>query len=288
MFRSPKHVIAVSLTLFFLFLSKTEALTIVQTGGANVSARVGSLPILDTGGGGGNVQSGVRFSGFAYPKAVVTIMKNLLEVTHVTADSNGAFSIIVPEEKWHLFTLFATDTSGRKSTLLNFPITLYTGSLTDINGIRFAPTITTDKLAVRQSDYLTVLGAALERTPLQIAIDGIEHKTYTPQVGVGGNYQITLPVNMAQGEYLVSANYVGDTRTSRLLRLIVGTSNMLRTEVTNNRPGDCNFDQNVNLVDFSILAYWYGKPNPPACVDTNHDNKIDLVDFSILAFYWNG
>jgi hypothetical protein len=41
-------------------------------------------------------------------------------------------------------------------------------------------------------------------------------------------------------------------------------------------------------VDFSIMAYWYKRPNPPASVDLNGDSKIDLVDFSILAFNWTG
>jgi hypothetical protein len=41
-------------------------------------------------------------------------------------------------------------------------------------------------------------------------------------------------------------------------------------------------------VDFSITAYWYGKENPPADVDFNGDGKVNLVDFSIMAFYWTG
>jgi len=52
--------------------------------------------------------------------------------------------------------------------------------------------------------------------------------------------------------------------------------------------GDMNGDQRVNLIDFSILAYWYKRPNPLASVDLNKDGKVDLVDVSILAFYWTG
>lgn len=290
-----KDSVVISITVlictavFVCVPQKADALTIVQTEDTAVSARVGTLPILNTGGGTyGNIQSGVRFSGLAYPYAVVTIMKNLVEVTRVTADAKGVFSITIPEDKWSIFTLSATDTMGRKSTLLNFPLAFYSGLLTDINGIRFAPTITSDKIAVKQFDYLTVEGSALEYAPVELLFEGLDAKTYTPVVGPGGIYTITVPVQFAQGEYLLRAKYVDDSRTSRVLRLVVGTANMFRTEATNNRPGDCNFDQNVNLVDFSVLAYWYGKSNPPVCVDTNHDKKIDLVDFSILAFYWNG
>jgi hypothetical protein len=49
-----------------------------------------------------------------------------------------------------------------------------------------------------------------------------------------------------------------------------------------------NNDRRVNLVDFSIAAYWYKRSSPPASVDLNGDGKVDLVDFSIMAFYWTG
>lgn len=49
---------------------------------------------------------------------------------------------------------------------------------------------------------------------------------------------------------------------------------------------DFNEDGRVNLVDFSILAYWYKKRNPPSHLDVNGDGKIDLVEFSTLIYYW--
>ncbi|MFA6385357.1 MAG: dockerin type I domain-containing protein, partial [Candidatus Paceibacterota bacterium] len=52
--------------------------------------------------------------------------------------------------------------------------------------------------------------------------------------------------------------------------------------------GDLNCDNHVNLIDFSIMAYWYKKINPPEKVDLNNDGKITLVDFSIMAFNWTG
>jgi hypothetical protein len=54
-------------------------------------------------------------------------------------------------------------------------------------------------------------------------------------------------------------------------------------------PGDISCDGTVNLVDFSILAYWYKLgTKPPVNVDLNGDGKINLVDFSILAYHWTG
>ncbi len=256
----------------------------------SVSAVVTSgLPTVDPGGGGGGVyQSGVRFSGLAYPLATVTVLKRDGTTLTVLADNKGTFSIFVPENDWQLFTLYATDVSGRKSTLLNFPTILYTGIITDISGIRFAPTITTDKLAVKKGDYITIEGASLPEHDVQVVFDGIDGRMFSLVSNKLGVYNITIPANFSEGEYILRARYVGDSRTSKAIKLIVGTASMLRTEATTNIPGDCNFDQRVTLVDFSVLAYWYGKNSPPKCVDTNVDGIINLVDFSILAFYWNG
>jgi len=53
--------------------------------------------------------------------------------------------------------------------------------------------------------------------------------------------------------------------------------------------GDLNSDGKVNLVDFSIAAYWYGRVFLPAAKasDLNSDGKVDLADFSIMAYYWS-
>jgi hypothetical protein len=56
---------------------------------------------------------------------------------------------------------------------------------------------------------------------------------------------------------------------------------------------DLNCDGRVNLVDFSIAAYWYKRPLNDAfkAIEKdrlNGDGKIDLIDFSIMAYYWTG
>ncbi len=281
----------VSILFFSTFSTQVHSQTIVQNETISIGAIVGTIPSIDPGGSGGGgavYQSGVRFSGYAYPSATVTVQKRDGTVTTVAADSRGSFSIVVPENNWQLFTLFATDTEGRKSTLLNFPTVLYSGYITDIAGIRFAPTITTDKVSVKKGDFITVEGAALPDTNIELVFEGLETRIFSLESDALGFYSITTPIAFEEGEYTIRARYPSDTRTSRAVRLTVGSVSLLRVEATKNIPGDCNVDQRVTLVDFSVLAYWYGKPNPPRCVDTNKDGMINLVDFSILAFYWNG
>ena len=52
-------------------------------------------------------------------------------------------------------------------------------------------------------------------------------------------------------------------------------------------PGaDLNGDGRVNLVDFSILLFYWDSNNE--CADQNLDGTVDLIDFSIMMFYWTG
>ncbi len=62
-------------------------------------------------------------------------------------------------------------------------------------------------------------------------------------------------------------------------------------EPTSFLKGDLNNDGLVNLIDFSIAAFWYRKSLSDAfkvveLERLNGDGAITLVDFSIMAFYW--
>jgi len=50
--------------------------------------------------------------------------------------------------------------------------------------------------------------------------------------------------------------------------------------------GDLNKDGRVNLIDFSILLYWWGRTN--SCADLNGNGIVDLPDFSVMLYYWTG
>jgi len=80
---------------------------------------------------------------------------------------------------------------------------------------------------------------------------------------------------------------------SNLVSFKVGTKNVLAQLQTVSKKGDLNADGRVNLVDFSIAAYWYKRPISAEFATKekerlNGDGKVDLVDFSIVAFYWTG
>lgn len=49
---------------------------------------------------------------------------------------------------------------------------------------------------------------------------------------------------------------------------------------------DLNCDGYVDIVDFSIMYYWFDKTTPPRRVDLHPDGRINIADFSVMAAYW--
>ena len=269
----------------------TETVTI----SAEVSGTTPPAPAEGGGGGGVSVpETAVRFSGEAYPGATVSILKVGNLATAVLADSLGKFSVTLEEQydSTILYTLFAHDIAGEKSVLINYPIAVYSGYLTHLSGIHFAPKILSDLAQVKQGEYLTLSGYSLPSRNLETVVSGeseAQKKTFTLSSGQDGSYKIVLPLQgFPKGEYAAYVNYLADARISKLLKFAIGNVNIPSLELIKNIPGDCNADNVINLVDFSVLAFWYGKENPPRCVDTHNDGIINLVDFSILAFWWTG
>ena len=79
---------------------------------------------------------------------------------------------------------------------------------------------------------------------------------------------------------------------SQAVTFNVGAQSVIKTS-TAVLKGDVNSDGKVNLVDFSIAAYWYKRPLSEAFKKIekerlNGDGKLDLTDLSIIAYYWTG
>lgn len=238
-----------------------------------------------------NISTSVGFSGLAYPYATVYILKNGNLIKTTLADSLGKFQIDIDELKSTsaLYTLYAIDKNGVKSTLLNYPLVITNGYYTKVMGIRFAPTISADKIEVKKNNSIKFFGYALPNEGIEINIGKIKNQIINTVSNNDGVYSINyLLKDFPKGEYEAITKYINDTRNSKLIKFTIGNTNLYADESLNNIPGDCNNDHLINIIDFSVLAFWYKKVNPPVCLDTNHDKIINLVDFSILAFYWNG
>ena len=265
----------------------------------NTSACVNPPPLPPTGGGGGgwgyippSVITSAVFSGFAFPKTRLTLLKDAQIVASITAGDDGSFKTSVSNLSSgnYIFSIYAVDINGVRSPLTVFPISITGGATTYVSGIFISPTITTDKSTVRRGDTLTIFGQSVPEAKISIVVNSDNAQYLTATADDSGKYvkEIdTTPLEIGQHTAYAKAS-ARDlvTDTSNVISFTVGTQNIKRQLKT--IKGDLNNDNRVDIVDFSIAAYWFGRKTPPAAVDINGDGKVNLTDFSILAYNWTG
>ncbi|TSC62678.1 MAG: Di-glucose-binding within endoplasmic reticulum [Parcubacteria group bacterium Greene0416_14] len=250
------------------------------------------------GGGGGlaTVQTSVAFSGRAYPKSTITLLKDaqVAATTIAGADAKFQLSLSGLAGGNYIFSLYSEDKNGNRSSLLTFPVSVVAGAATAVSGIFIAPTIAVDKSEVKRGDNIAIFGQSAPHADIVVSVNSEEEffgKTISDKDGVYA-YNFDTSFVDPGTHYTKSKASIGNLETSGFSGSIsfkVGTKNVAVVKKNIQvLKGDVNGDGQVNLVDFSIVAYWYHRPSPPVHVDLNNDKKVDLVDFSIMAFYWTG
>lgn len=273
----------------------------------NVSAIVGSTTTSTTtttsagggGGGGGGYTppptTQVVFTGKAYPKSTVTLLKDAQVVASTVADTNADFQISLTglTSGNYIFAVYSEDSKGNRSSLLTFPLSVTSGVVTNVKGIFIAPTIDVNKSEVRRGDNIAIFGQSAAQADIVISVNSEEEffaKTISDKDGIY-LYNFDTSILDYGSHYTKSKASIGNQLISGFSYLVnfkVGTKTVLKEPTKIPEKGDLNNDKRVNLIDFSILAYWYQRPSPSVTVDFNNDGKVNLVDFSIMAYFWTG
>lgn len=248
------------------------------------------------GGGGGSYiapRATVVFKGKAYPGSNITLLKDAQRaaITEAGPDANFEVRLSGLSAGTYTFGVWAEDARGDHSITHTFTVSVTSGVTTIISGIFVPPTITVDKYEVRRGDILNILGQSVPDALVSVFINSENELIKITTADVDGLWLYkfdTLEVDY--GSHATRARAAKDddiTTFSQLVRFKVGTKTVEKEEP---RPvrGDSNNDGRVDIVDFSIAAYWYKRPSPPSNVDLNNDGAVDLIDFSIMAFYWTG
>ena len=274
--------------------------------GTGTGGTGGSSPGGGGGGGGSSSSSStstatgipttVNFSGMGYPSSKVVILQDGVQVITTTCDPNANFSAsltgLAPGS--YTFSIYTTDSTGLHSVSFSFPVSITAGATVNIGGIILAPTIDVDKSEVKQGDNEAIFGFSVPNSTVNIAVHSDEAHLVTTTASASGAYlynfdttPLELGTHNAQSHAILTDLVSADTDP---VSFIVGDEDFAKVASTcGSLVGDINCDGKVNLVDFSIMAYWYKNGGtPPANVDLNNDGKINLIDFSILAYHWTG
>lgn len=272
--------------------SGSAAFSII-TSGIGVSASVsGGVPPTPPGGGGGGGGGGgpanVIFEGRAYPKAFITLLKDGAVAATFFAENSGLFKrelTGVPSGTYN-FGIFAEDTEKRKSVTIGFTIGLPVGLTTTISGIFISPTISLTPTQVEKGENVDIYGQVFPESKVNIFISSNEILKEVPATKEGKwSYKLnTTP--LAEAEHKAKSMALFGTgeqsQFSQTLSFLV-----LKKGARVCKGADLNFDGKINIVDFSILLYFWTQTNPSnRCADINFDGKVNITDFSIMMYWW--
>ena len=249
-----------------------------------------------SGGGGGSTKdlgaTQVSVTGKGYPGQTVHVLLDAKEVGTVRADSFGSFDFATNASPGTVSMGFwSLDINRVKSITYSTTFDVTQGAITNVNSVLIPPTIAVDKATFNAGDTINLSGQTIPNTAVEVTIDA-GAKVLTTTSGANGVWAIAYNTqglanknHTARARFIISSNGLSTQSSfSTTLQLSVGVAGKVAT------PSDLNRDGNINLTDFSILIFWWGKDggNSDPKADINGNGNVGLEDFSILLFNWTG
>jgi cysteine-rich repeat protein len=248
-----------------------------------------------SGGGGSDEELGdtiINIIGRAYPSQTINFLLDTEDVGSVRSDDDGEFEFAIEATPGTAtLGLWSTDANDVRSITLNNTFDVTQGAITNLNGVILPPTISLESQNVDPGDVIAISGQSVPNSTVELTINDDE-LTETTQSNADGDWVINFDTSrIAIAEHILRARTITgepplttESSFSNSLQLFVGVEGQA------SRPSDLNRDGFVNLIDFSILIFWWqtdgGDSDPPA--DINGNGSVSLEDFSILLFNWTG
>lgn len=248
-----------------------------------------------SGGGGSNTELGdtqINVRGKAYPSRTINFLVDTDSVGSVRSDSDGDFEFATDVSPGTAtLGIWSTDTNNNRSITLNNTFDVTQGAITNINGVVLPPTIVVQSQNVNPGAIIAVTGQSVPNATVELHIDN-SAIVETTTSAANGNWTINFDTSRVSiSEHILRARSITgnpplttESPFSTSLQLFVGVDGQSST------PSDLNRDGSVNLIDFSIMIFWWqtngGDSDPPA--DINGNGRVSLEDFSILLFNWTG
>jgi hypothetical protein len=249
--------------------------------------------------GGGSSSSGtanVIFTGTAYPDSTVSVVRDSVLVATVPTNADGTFTadLYGMNAGTYTFSLYATDPDDRTSRNVTFLRTINRFTTDTIPGVLMPPTISASHTEIRQGEGLTVRGYAQPNAPVTLVFGGQSTFTRNVTASATGLYTYVLYTTaLAKGDYTVYSHaHIGnvDTPASFTVNFRVGDQSTVTPPLGTCRRSDLNCDGRVNLIDFSILLYFWDSTSfsQNLRVDIDKSGQIGLRDLSIMLYDWTG
>lgn len=237
----------------------------------------------------------LRIIGYGSPGMFVSFAEGSTPIGSTTANDIGRFAQVFPgmAEAVHTITITGYDIYNRTTPPTIVQAFTRMHELTTISDIILPPTIELNTNRITPGEAIEISGRG---TPDYRAMIFTEPPLNSFEVDVNdlGEYQYTFSdtSNLELGDHKIYAllqNLIGSQSlfsNTLFFRVISGEEEPGEEPVCNISRGDLNCDDLVDLVDFSILLFYWGSNEGLA--DINNDGTVNLVDFSVMMFYWQG
>ncbi len=237
----------------------------------------------------------VVISGYASPRSTVYALVDGKAAESVKAESSGAYEITIDmiARGAYTFGIYAIDAAGTKSSTFSTSFTVSGARTSALSNINLAPTVKVTPDPVNPGSPLTISGYTTPNATVTLENEkdksSATKQTLTATADGSGAWSLSVTTSgFTAGTYKAraKARLVSGLDTNFSAYTLYGVG-QAASRPTN---ADLNRDGKVNLVDFSILLFWWntdgGTSDPSA--DINADGRVSLTDFSILLFNWTG
>lgn len=257
----------------------------------------------DTAGGGfestdGPYRSGdgrVVITGYASPRSTVYALVDGKAAENARAGGDGSYEIVIDliARGAYTFGVYAVDTSNTKSSTFSTSFTVSGARTSALSNINIPPTLKATPDPVNPGATLTLSGFTMPGASVTVENEkdksSASKQSFTATADNSGAWSVNVPTaSFSTGTYKAraKAKFTNGSETNYSAFVLYGVGQA----ATRATSADLNRDGKVNLVDFSILLFWWntdgGTSNPSA--DINGDGRVSLTDFSILLFNWTG
>ncbi len=252
--------------------------------------------------GSGTLTGTVVLTGNIFPGAKLTLLKDGVIVTTLVVGGDGKFQITMNNLSFGSYqvSLLAEDPQGVQSAPFTTNVNLQNTQPISLNNVLIPPTLSFKSTVISQSENINAYGYSVPNSTVSLELPG-SGLLANANTDSNGYYQITTHSSLTPGTYLFRTKVkFKDVYSlySKPVQVLIYNGPPVPGDVKddgNPKPPpqfsscmDFNKDRRVNLVDFSILLFWFNKSEPPSSVDCNKDRVIDIKDFSILMYFWTG
>jgi hypothetical protein len=234
----------------------------------------------------------VQLSGISAPGATVTITRDGTLLTTLVSGAGADYSVILGTEPigQHEYLLAAEDESGGILGSQTLALNLQSGSTTIVSGIFLGPSIAIDKTEVELGQSVTLSGQTAPGSSVTVTVSSTQALDFSVVAASDGTWtRVVNTESVGTGQHSAKARAVTTGNTISAYSPSVSFLVNPFDPATGKEPSDINTDGSSNLIDLSILLFFWHTSNPSnPRADINHDGFVDIIDFSILLFQWTG